>query len=178
MKDALSAIKDRSTTRSYTDEKLTKEELDIIIKAGLMAPTAANRQEIHFTVIDGKDPILAEIHEETVKTRPNPGRGGIFYYNAPVVIILSGREDFYWSAVDAGIAVENMSIAAEALGLGGVIIGCIKNAMTGEKKAYFSEALKLPDGYVYQVAFAVGRKAAGKEPHEYDEAKNVTYLMK
>ena len=175
MKDALAAIKDRSSTRKYTAEKLTKEELDIIVKAGLMAPTAANRQEIHFTVIDGKDPILAEIQEEMLKSRPNAT--GSFYYDAPVVIILSGKEDFYWSAVDAGIAVENMSIAAEAIGLGGLIIGCIRDAMTGEKRAYFSEKLRLPEGCKYYVAFAAGHKAAGKTPHEYDEEKNVTWLL-
>ena len=176
MKDALAAIRDRSSTRSYTAEKLTKEELDIIVKAGLMAPTAANRQEIHFTVIDGGAPILAEIQSEMLKSRPGADKAKTFYYDAPVVIILSGKEDFYWSAVDAGIAVENMSIAAEALGLGSLIIGCIRDAMNGERRAYFSEALKLPEGYRYQVAFAAGHKAAGKLPHEFDEEKNVTYL--
>ena len=176
MKDALEAIKERSSTRSYTAEKLTKEELELIVKAGLMAPTAANRQEIHFTVIDGKAPILAEIQAEMLKSKPNADKSKSFYYDAPVVIILSGREDFYWSAVDAGIAVENMSIAAEALGLGSLIIGCIRDAMNGERRAYFSEALKLPEGYRYQIAFAAGHKAAGKLPHEFDEEKNVTYL--
>jgi nitroreductase len=111
-----------------------------------------------------------------LKSRPNADKTKSFYYDAPVVIILSGREDFYWSAVDAGIAVENMSIAAEALGLGSIIIGCIRDAMNGERRAYFSEELKLPEGYRYQIAFAAGRKAAGKLPHEFDEEKNVTYL--
>ncbi|MBO4888629.1 MAG: hypothetical protein J5589_10005 [Firmicutes bacterium] len=35
MKETLAAIKDRFSTRGYTDEKLTKEELDIILTAGL-----------------------------------------------------------------------------------------------------------------------------------------------
>ena len=176
MKDALAAIKDRSSTRGYTAEKLSKEELETIVRAGLMAPTAANRQEIHFTVIDGEAPILAEIQQEMLKTRPNANPVHNFYYEAPTVIILSGKEDFYWSAVDAGIAVENMSVAAEGMGLGSLIIGCIRDAMNGEKRAYFSEALKLPEGYKYEVAFAVGYKAVTKEPHEFSEEKNVTWL--
>ena len=176
MKSALEAIKDRSSTRQYTEESLTKEELGKIVKAGLMAPTAANRQEVHFTVINGGAPILGEIQDEMLKTRPNADRSQSFYRDAPVVIILSAKEEFYWSAVDAGIAVENMSIAAEALGLGSLIIGCIKDAMLGEKRSYFADALKLPEGYRFQVAFAAGHKAASKEPHEFDEAKNVTYL--
>lgn len=171
MKDVLKAIEERSSTRGYSDVKLTEDELNTIIKAGLQAPTAANRQEIYFSVVDGDNPLLKEIHEEMLKGRPNGGQS--FYYGAPTLFILSGPEDFYWSAVDAGIAVENMSLAAEGLGLGSVILGCIKDAMTGEKKAAFNEALKIPEGCVYLVALAVGHKAMEKTPHEFSEEKNV-----
>ncbi len=176
MKDALAAIRDRSSIRKYTNEKLTKEELDTIIKAGLMAPTAANRQEVHFTVIEAGAPVLAEIQAEMLKTRPGADSTQTFYRDAPIVIILSAKEDFYWSPVDSGIAVENMALAAEAMGLGSLIIGCIKDAMTGERRRYFEKALKLPEGYRFQVAFAAGRKAVEKAPHEFDAEKNVTYL--
>lgn len=176
MSDVLKAIEERYSTRGYTEEKLTKAELDALIKAGLQAPTAANRQEIHFTVIDGGNPILAEIQQEMLKGREDKNPPHNFYYEAPTLMILSGDASFGWSPVDAGIAVQNIALAAEALGLGSLIIGCIKAVMTGEKQAYFSKALKLPDGYVYQVAVAVGHKAASKAPHEYSVEKNVTCL--
>lgn len=176
MKDALQAIRDRSSIRAYSEEPLTKEELDVIIQAGLQAPTAANRQEIYFTVVDGKNPILSEIQQEMLKGRPDANPPHNFYYEAPVVIILSGKEDFSWSTLDAGIAVENMAIAAEATGLGNLIIGCIRDAMRGEKKEYFRETLKIPEGYEFEVAFALGKKATEKVPHEYSEEKQVTYL--
>ena len=176
MNEVLQAMKNRFSTRGYTAEKLTEEELKILLDAGLQAPTATNRQEIHFTVLDGDNPLLAEMQEEMLKDRPGMKLDNNFYYGAPTFIILSGEEAFGWSAVDAGIAVENIALAAEALGLGSVIIGCIKGALTGEKKEYFSKALKLPEGYVYQVAIAVGHKAATKEPHEYSMEKNVTCL--
>ena len=175
MNEILKVIKERSSTRGYTAEKLTEAELGALIDAGLQAPTAANRQEIHFSVVDGENPILEEIQQEMLA-----GRGGStapahnFYYEAPVVIILSGNAAFSWSAVDAGIAVENIALAAESLGLGNVILGCIKDAMVGAKKEHFAKALGFPEGYEYEVAIAVGRKATTKEPHEYDAAKNVT----
>ena len=175
MNEILKVIKERSSTRGYTAEKLTEAELGALIDAGLQAPTAANRQEIHFSVVDGENPILEEIQQEMLA-----GRGGSaapahnFYYEAPVVIILSGNAAFSWSAVDAGIAVENIALAAESLGLGNVILGCIKDAMAGAKKEHFAKALGFPEGYEYEVAIAVGRKAATKTPHEYDAAKNVT----
>ena len=61
MSDVMEVIKTRSSTRGYTTELLTQEELDALLHAGLQAPTAANRQEIHFTVLKGDNPILAEL---------------------------------------------------------------------------------------------------------------------
>ncbi len=173
MSNILDAIEKRSSTRGYMEKRPTKEEMECLLKAGLQAPTAANRQEIHITVVDGQNPILAEIEAERNKGMVPPHN---FYYEAPVVMILSGDAGFHWSAVDAGIAVENICLAAEGLGLGSLIIGCIRDAMSGGKKEYFSRALKFPEGYEYQVAVAVGYKAVAKEPHTYDMDKNVSWI--
>ena len=99
-----------------------------------------------------------------------------FYYSAPLVIIISGESGFKWSPVDAGIAVENIALAAEDLGLGNVIIGCIYDALRGEKRESFAKALSFPEGYEYEIAIAVGHKAAAKEPHTYDADRQVSYL--
>lgn len=176
MSEVLNAIAKRSSTRSYTDRKLTKEELDKLIIAGLQAPTAANTQEVHITVVNGDNPILEEIEEAKNLSMELHNPQNNFYCGAPTVLILSGDPNFYWSKVDAGIAVENIAIAAEGMGLGSLIIGCIKDALSGEKKAYFANALKFPEGYEYEVAIAVGYKAISKEPHEYSVEANVTYL--
>ena len=175
MSEILKAIEARFSTRGYTAEKLTDEELNALLRAGLQAPTATNRQEIHITAVQGDDPILMEIQEEmlkgTGKTPPNN-----FYYGAPVVLLLSGDTNFGWSTLDAGIAVENIALAAEGLGLGNLIIGCIKGAMRGERQAEFNSRLKIPEGYGFEVAIAVGHKATTKAPHEYSFEKNVTIL--
>ncbi len=176
MQTVLETIAARSSTRGFTAQKLTQEELNTLILAGLQAPTAANRQEIHITVVDGAHPILAEIEAQKNLERGIQDPPHNFYYEAPVVLILSGDSSFVWSAVDAGIAVENISLAAEGLGLGSLIIGCIRDAMRGEKAAYFSGALQLPEGYEYEIAIAVGHKAVHKEPHTYSLPDHVTYL--
>lgn len=176
MSDVLKAIQERSSTRGYTEEKLTGEELDILLKAGLQAPTAANRQEIHISVVDGDNPILAEIEEEKNQLWNIHDPKHNFYFEAPTVLILSGDRAFHWSQVDAGIAVENIAIAAEGMGLGSLIIGCVREALTGKKKEYFDKALKIPEGYDYMIAIAVGHKATTKTPHAYDQEKNVTFV--
>ena len=176
MNETLSIIEQRSSTRSYTAEKLTKAELEILVKAGLQAPTATNRREIHITVADGTNPLLAEIEAEKNRIMGGQNPPANFYYDAPTVMFLSAEKVFYWSRLDAGIAVENIALAAEALGLGNVIIGVIKPALSGEKSAYFAKALQIPDGYDFEIAIAVGHKAAGKEPHQYDLEKDVSYI--
>ncbi len=175
MKDVLEAIRTRSSTRGYTAEALTKEELECILRAGLEAPTAANRQEIRFTVLSEDSPALKLIRkyfEEGLERAPAHS----FYYDAPTVILLSAPKDFPWSAVDAGIAVQNMALAAEGLGLGSLIIGCIRRTMEGEHAAELAEALHFEEGFVYQVAIALGHKAVEKAPHTYDRDAQVTCL--
>ncbi len=171
--NVLEAISTRSSTRAYTSEPINEEELNKIIAAGLQAPTAANRQEIHFTVLKGDHPILKEIDHDLAGDKP---REHNFYYEAPIVIILSAKEEFFWSPCDAGIAVENIALACQDLGLGNVILGCIKDTLRGEKKDYYSKALKFPEGYQYEVAIALGHIEKTKEPHTYTYENQVSIL--
>lgn len=176
MNQVLETIKKRSSTRGYTTEPLTEEELNILLQAGLQAPTAANEQELHFTVLSGSHPILMELEEEKNRLREITSPPHNFYYEAPTVVVISADSTFKWGTLDAGIAVENMALAAESLGLGNLIIGCILDAMTGEKKEYFSKALKLPPSYEYKIAIAFGHKAVAKEPHSYNADAQITRL--
>ena len=158
MNKVIETIKERSSTRGYTAEPLTQEELNILLHAGLQAPTAANRQEIHFTVLSGSHPILQELEEEKNRLRQITNPPHNFYYEAPTVVVISADSTYKWGT------------------LGNLIIGCILDAMSGDKKAYFSDALKLPPSYDYKIAIAFGHKAVTKEPHTYDAEAQITIL--
>lgn len=170
------AIQKRSSTRAYTAEPLTEAELTAILHAGLQAPTAANRQEIHFSVLRGDHPLLQQIENEKNRLLGKDSLPHNFYYEAPAVIILSADSAFRWGPLDAGIAVENMALMAQELGLGNLIIGCIYDALRGEKQAYFAEALQFPENYQYEIAIALGHKAMEKTPHTYNAETQVSYL--
>jgi len=172
----LQTIKQRSSARAYRTEKLTKAELDCILEAGLQAPTGMNRQEIRFSIVTGDNPILAELDEEKRRLRGQEKQPHNFYYEAPILIFLSAEDEFKWSRVDAGIAVQNMVLAAESLGLGTLIIGCVYDALHGEKKEYFANALQIPPGYSFQIALAIGHKTDNKTPHEYDFDQHVAII--
>lgn len=176
MNTVLEAIQKRSSTRGYETRELSAKELQAIITAGLEAPTAANKQEIHFSVLKGSHPVLEELEKEKNRLRNIDTPPHNFYYEAPTVIILSGDSTYKWSALDAGIAVENMAIAAESMGLGSLIIGCIYDTMRGEKKEQFAKACQFPENYEYEIAIALGYKAVTKEPHTFDEKSQVTFV--
>lgn len=172
----LETIKKRSSARAYLADEITKEELEIILRAGLEAPTATNKQEIHFSLVNGDNPVLEKLDIEKKSLRGQDIHGHNFYYEAPVLIVLSAEEGFRWSQVDSGIAVQNMTLAAESLGLGTLIIGCIYDAMYGENREYYQELLQIPAGYSFTIALAVGHKTDNKPPHEYDYARQVTIV--
>jgi hypothetical protein len=69
-----------------------------------------------------------------------------------------------------------MALAAESLGLGSLIIGCVYDALHGEKQEYFSKKLQFPEGYSFRIAFAVGHKTDNKTPHAYEFDRKVTIL--
>ncbi len=169
-------IAKRSSTRGYTEEQISKEEIDALLTAGLQAPTAANKQELHFTVVKGDNPILAELENEKNALRNIEHAEHNFYYEAPILIIISADSEYKWGNLDAGIAVENIALLSEEMGLGNLIIGCINDALHGEKAKYFSEKLAIPEGYDFKIAIAVGHKAVTKEPHTYNADAQITIL--
>ncbi|MCH5185960.1 MAG: nitroreductase family protein [Oscillospiraceae bacterium] len=187
MNEVLKTMAKRSSARAYTDEKLTDNEIKALITAALQAPTARNMQEVHVSVVDGDNPILKEIDtlcksgmianspDEETKARieSNPNN---FYYGAPTVFILSADKDFKWSKLDSGIAAENISLAAESLGLGSLIIGIIDDTLRGEKKDYFAKVLHFPENFEFAIAVAAGHKNTEKEPHKIDFDKSVSFV--
>lgn len=186
MNPVLKTIAERSSIRAYKEETLREEEINALLTAGLQAPTARNMQEIHISVLHASHPVLAEIEEEKRKLtmgrmdekgkemiRKNPDN---FYYNAPHIFMLSADKNFFWSKLDAGICAENISLAAQSMGLGSLIIGIIREAMEGEKKKYFAEICQFPENYEFAICVAVGYRNTEKIPHEIDMEKSVSFI--
>ncbi|MDR0920024.1 MAG: nitroreductase family protein [Oscillospiraceae bacterium] len=158
----LKTIAQRRSIRSYKEISLTTEQIDILVKAALDAPTARNEQSWHFSIVTNKD-LMSEINAETCKIID---REMDIFYNAPLAIFISGDINNEYSAIDAGIAVENIAIAAESIGLGSVILGLPGAAFKSEKASEFEKKLNFPETHKFQIAIAVGVPAASKDAHE------------
>jgi nitroreductase len=113
----LESILSRRSIRRYQKKEVPKEVLMQILEAGRQAPSAVNRQPVRFVVVTDKT-VLKDLCD-TIITR--------FVKEAPVAIVgcadvkslMTGK----WAIIDATIAMENMVIAASALGIGSCWIG-------------------------------------------------------
>lgn len=182
MNEVLKAIFDRRSNRAYSDVQLTEDELKTLIDVALASPTARNTQYWHFSVVQNQA-LLEEINDELARlmeaNRPQGQRGRFnesgfqVFYHAPTVFFISTPidSDSAFTEIDAGIASENLAIAAQGMGLGSVILGLPRIALLGEKEAYFNEKLGVPEGYRFSIAVAVGHPTLGKEAHPIGENK-------
>ena len=93
------------------------------------------------------------------------------FYHAPTVVFIFGEKEFNWTQVDCGIAVQNMALAAEGLGVGSVILGLPKPAFLGGKADEIRKKLQCPEGYDFVIAIALGYASDTKEPHGLRQEK-------
>jgi nitroreductase len=169
MNEVLKTIKSRRSVRSYLPNQIKPEELHLIIEAGIYAPTAHNDQPWHFTVIQNKE-LLSHINEKTkelmIKSEnefmkslgSNPKIHVI--YNAPTLIIVSGKKDALDPKTDCSAAIENMLIAAESLNIGSVWLSFLTLifSLPDEIKKF-----DIPEGYEPYYGVAFGCKNIEKE---------------
>ncbi|MBN2718311.1 MAG: nitroreductase family protein [Deltaproteobacteria bacterium] len=134
--DVFEAIKMRHSVRSYQKTPVEPEKLDAVLNAARLAPSANNRQEWRFVVVTDKD-----TRRELAKAAKNQ----TFVGEAPVVIACAAKTDHHVMScgqlcypIDVTIAIDHMTLAATALGLGTCWIGAF---FTDEVRAI----LNIPD---------------------------------
>jgi len=117
--DFLTLAKQRCTTRGFTDRPLPESDLDRILHAGRVAPTACNRQPQRILVV--RKPENLRKVEKAYRT-----------FGAPCVLIVSqDRSDPLirpWDGkgsgdLDIGILCDHLMLAARELGIGSVMVG-------------------------------------------------------
>lgn len=104
-------IQTRRSMRKYTDEAVSQDDIRLIMRAALMAPTSKGTHSYEFYVVEDKAKIeaLAQCKE----------RGAEFVASAPVAIVVMGNPEVsdVWIE-DASIASIMIQLQAEELGLG------------------------------------------------------------
>ena len=134
-------IINRRTIRSYKEEPVNLEELQLIAQAGLCAPSAMNQQAWEIAVVTDKN-ILKNLNSAVQKTLPEAAVERIksrlgnkdfsFFYNAPALIIVAIKDDAIFPQCDCGCAITNMYHAACTLNLGACWINQISGNVSKE----------------------------------------------
>lgn len=110
--DAMETILGRKSVRKYLPKPVEKEKLELILKAGMAAPSGKDTRPWEFVVVDDRaalDSMAAALpYAKMLK-------------DAPMAIVVCGdtTKSSYWY-LDCSAATQNILLAAEALGLGAV----------------------------------------------------------
>ena len=155
--DVFSCIATRHSTRKFKEEPVPQELLDKVIEAGRQAPSGKHKNQDHFLVIRKKETmqeLAALVQQEFAKMEVTPENddnfGGAiraskkgsytFLYNPAVFIIVANKKDYGNNFADASCAMQNMMLAANAVGLGSCWINRAKEEFeTPEGKALLKE---------------------------------------
>ena len=169
-KIAIENIMTRTSIRSFTDRQVSADTIEMLLRAGMAAPTAVNKQPWHFVVVNDRA-VLDKLGGE--------GRQSQMWKESTLAIAVCGDMDkalegpaqAFW-VQDGSAATENILLAAHALGLGAVWTALY---LREERAKSTIEALKLPDHIVPLCAIIIGHPAENPEPKDKWNPENVSY---
>jgi nitroreductase len=111
-------IINRRSIRKYTGKAISDDILFDLIKAGMYAPSASNKQPWHFIIVKNKEMLIriSDLHPYASMLK-----------QAAVAIVICGDEQLsntpaYWP-IDCAAATQNILLATHGLNLGGVWLG-------------------------------------------------------
>ena len=188
--DVMEAIKGRRSIRKYRAEPVSEEALQAVLEAARWAPSWSNTQCWRLIVIRDNETKskLADTLKGIKAGRTNPADGAV--RTAPIVIAacaelgvtgyyrdesgenrLATNKGEMWYMFDVALAMQNMSLAAHALGLGTVHTGLL-DAVEAAK------ILGLPEKVVVVELMPLGRRDEEPDPRPRKEINEFVFFEK
>ena len=162
-------IMTRTSIRQFTSQPVSKDTLDIIVKAGMAAPSAMNKQPWAFVVVTEREMLDSLNAKHPYANLKTATAAIIVCGNMEKTIEGAGRE--YW-VQDCSAATENILLAAHGLGLGAVWCGVYP---VEERIADVSGVLGLPETIIPLNIVTMGYPAENPEPKDKFNADNIHY---
>ncbi|MEA3507587.1 MAG: nitroreductase family protein [Synergistota bacterium] len=157
--DVLAIIRGRRSIRRFKNTPVEPEMVESMIECALAAPSAGNSRPAHLVVVD--DPkVLKNLDESTARGR--------MLYSAPLAVVVcadpsrSELAAMYWEQ-DCSAAMQNLLLAAHAMGLAGVWLG-VRHDPAREKA--LRGVLDIPESVHVLGIAAVGRPAETRDTHK------------
>jgi len=156
----------RRSHRKYTDEEIDAEDVKLILRAALMAPTSKGQRAWQFVVVDDK--------MDLEKLSDAKDLGGQFIKEAPLAIVVLGdpMQNDCWIE-DGSIAAISMQYQAEDLGLGSCWVQMRGRGLSDGTTAdtVIRGVLDIPDNLSVLCVLTFGHKADERKPQNEDKLK-------
>jgi nitroreductase len=159
--DLFEAIEKRASVRQFAPSSISKSELKQIIDAGRRAPSGNNRQPWEFIGITDED-ILAKLG----KIQDCIGQAA-----GAIAIVVDEDATAYWKE-DAAAAIENMLLAATALGYGSLWV----EGYVLKNEDYGKQVLNIPDDKRLIAIIPIGKPAGTAQQAPKKGMNEIVYL--
>ena len=166
----LNTILKRTSIRSYENKPVEKEKIEKLLRAGMAAPTAMNKQPWHFVVVTDKGQL-----QKLSEANPYAAMAA----KAPLAIVVcgdmnkaaEGNARKFWIQ-DCSAASENILLAATGMGLGAVWTGTYPSK---ERCADVAKVLGLPESLIPLNTIVIGYPDADVSPKDKWNTENISY---
>ncbi|WP_295589734.1 nitroreductase family protein [uncultured Methanobrevibacter sp.] len=153
----------RRSTRKFNDEPVTKEELEKILQAALLAPTSMNRKPCNFLVVERKETLV-----ELSKCK-NHGAELIANADKAIVVVADTMIADTWCE-DSSIALTHMHLMATELNLGSCWVQIHLRDKDGvDAEEVLRDIVKIDDHYRIVGILALGHSDDIPQPHTLDD---------
>lgn len=165
--DGLETILTRRSIRTYEKTPVPEDVINTLLRAGMYAPSAMNRRPWEFIVI-------RDIEVKAAVSKMGPYWGML--KDAPLGIMVLADTSVCGTSMmyvqDCAAVTENILLAANALGLGGVWLGLYSN---NERMREVRNFFKLPENIIPISMISIGYPAEKKHPHSSFHAEKIHY---
>lgn len=168
-KAVIENIMTRTSIRQFTEQPVAKDTIDILLKAGMAAPSAMNKQPWAFVAVTEREMLDSLNAHHPYANLKTATAAIIVCGDMAKTIEGAGRE--YW-VQDCSAATENILLAAHACGLGAVWCGVYP---VEERIKEVSAVLGLPEEIIPLNIITMGYPAENPEPKDKWNPANVHY---
>jgi nitroreductase len=160
--EVLDAIFNRRSIRKYTARQVSDETLEILLKAGMYAPSAVNKQPWEFIIFRRE-----ETKQRIMDVHPNASM--LLQASAGILVCWDDhrQHDAGYGPVDCSAATQNILLAAHAMGLGAVWVGIYPRQQRMEAVQKIFNLPSHVHGFsIVSLGFPAEHKAI---PHRFDK---------
>lgn len=152
-------IFERVSIRKYQERRVEAEKMELLLRAGMAAPSTKNQQPWEFIVVEDKETLVG------ISQCSNAAPAA---KNAVAAIVLlcnldRVEGDERWWYQDMSAAAQNILLEAKHLGLGAVWLGM---APLEERMQKLAALLNIPANIVPFAVIALGYPLVEKPPHD------------